>query len=462
MRDISPSWISIRSLNARIKVLQGVMVPYESDWPIFGDFIQDCLKRRASYPKGTLLNMFWKEISNSSYGKTAQGLRERRVFDVQSKESEALPPSRITNPFYAAFITSFVRGVLSEIINGLPDDVCVFSCTTDGFLSNAKPADIQRATEGRLCALYRQSRAKLTGQDGLLEIKHKVRQPIGWRTRGQATLKPGNHGDPSIPNVVLAKGGIRLPEYIEDTASQNDEIVRMFLNRTPGDKIVLTPQISVRDMVLFDSDLVEREVTKRLSMEFDWKRRPVAAVQATSPNHIAFSTAPWDSVEEFRFVRESLEKYLQKNATCFKTLAEYRQFTTYMVGRGSLGEEQVSHLAKKDGDIKRLRQSLGSAWKNGEAGFADQLQDLSNAEFAELLSSVGIPCKRTDVENDRKLYFTPHRCPATPAVRAALKKLVAHVPTIETAAFLTTETPPVDLTRTINARCQFTAKIVQK
>ncbi len=95
---------------------------------------------------------------------------------------------RITNAYFAAYITSFVRAVLGEIMNSIPADKTVFSCTTDGFLSTINDEESVAATKGHLCQLYKQQREILSGSSQVLEIKHQVKTPLGWRTRGQATL----------------------------------------------------------------------------------------------------------------------------------------------------------------------------------------------------------------------------------------------------------------------------------
>ncbi len=60
-------------------------------------------------------NEFWKELTNSCYGKTAQGLREKRVFSLRKRRGERIGESAISNPFYASYITSFVRAVVAKL-----------------------------------------------------------------------------------------------------------------------------------------------------------------------------------------------------------------------------------------------------------------------------------------------------------------------------------------------------------
>jgi hypothetical protein len=453
----APEIALAQRLGAKIKIRHGVVIPYASDTLIFGEFIKKCISKRKSYPKGTLREQFWKELTNSSYGKTAQGLREKRVFDLRDPErNKPLPPSKITNPFFAAFITSFVRGVLGEIINGLPDTVCVFSCTTDGFLSNATPDEIAVATSGPLCELFSNSRRTLTGNADVLEIKHRIRRPLGWRTRGQATLLPG---DGDHPPIVLAKGGIYLPEHYEDVQDQNQRIVELFLNRTPDDVIDLNIMTGVRDIIAFDADLVEKRVIKRLSMEFDWKRRPYAARQATDPQHVAFSTHPWESFAEFQLMRTYWTDFGIKSPRCLKSIDDFRSFARYVLSQSALKKEDARYLSKKRPDINRLRQSLSSAWRHSEAGLVWQQDGLSNGDFAAILSDAGIPCTRADVENGARKPFVPKRVPPTPYVYNALSALSARFPDIQNELLIGLSDSQIDLIAAINRPCRFIDRI---
>ncbi|BEP55613.1 hypothetical protein GmRootV118_28570 [Variovorax sp. V118] len=174
----SPELVVALKLGAKVKIHHGVIVPTDPSVRIFGEFIEECLEHRKAAGSKTLPGLFWKEISNSTYGKTAQGLREKRVYDMRDKTSKLLPPSEITNPFFAAYITSFVRGILGEIVNSLDANTCVFSCTTDGFLSNATETEIGTAQQGVLCKLFEEARESLTGIGSVLEKKHAVRKPV--------------------------------------------------------------------------------------------------------------------------------------------------------------------------------------------------------------------------------------------------------------------------------------------
>src|SRR5664280_1218619 len=248
-----------KDLGAELTIHHGVIIPTDDSIRVFGHFIKGCLAERKKHKKGSLNNLFWKEIANSTYGKTAQGLREKRVYDMRDRQTKILPPSKITNPFFAAYITSFVRAVLGEIINSLPRSVLVFSCTTDGFLTNASERQMKQAQKGRLAKLFAETRLDMMGEPAVLEKKHSIRIPLGWRTRGQATLKPGpvNPDDKNF-HIVLAKGGIYTRGEYEREQDKNELIVGMFFKRKPTDQIYMEVMTGIRDMVNYDSDLVNK------------------------------------------------------------------------------------------------------------------------------------------------------------------------------------------------------------
>ena len=456
----APELYLANKMGAKIKIRHGVIVPDKvGSQTAFGEFIKDCVQKRKSYAKNTLQNLFWKELSNATYGKTAQGLREKRIFDLRDKETKPLPPSKITNPFFAAFITSFIRAVLGEILNNLPQHVCVFSCTTDGFLSNATKEDIAQASHGELVKLFSQSRNTLTGDGTVLEIKHQIRKPLGWRTRGQATLMEGlerdHEGNKKKENIVLAKGGIYTAQELEDNWDKNEYITNLFMERTPDSTIPLKVFTGVRDMVKHDADLVEKNLVKRLNMEFDWKRRPFSVKQVEFPNHIAFSTQPWDTVDQFMSMRQFWESFSKDSPFCMKTVNDYTKFGVYVLSQSSLDKEDARYLKKSNPDIKRLRQSLGSAWKHSKAGFVYRQYQITNDEFAFILDRAGIPCSRADVENDGRKLFAAKRCPPTPAVYEALNTLTRQFPDLKIDEFIVSTNNKIDILDAVNTNCPF-------
>jgi hypothetical protein len=123
-------------LGAKIEILQGVFVPQDFSVHPFEIFSKRVQAQRNLYEKGTLLEQFWKELGNATYGKTCQGLRKKQMFSTRKDEYQDLPESVITNPFLASAITGFVRAVLGECLAKIPAYACVSNATTDGILVN--------------------------------------------------------------------------------------------------------------------------------------------------------------------------------------------------------------------------------------------------------------------------------------------------------------------------------------
>lgn len=428
----APELCVARDLGAEITIKHGVIFPSDHEVRPFRSFVQHCVKKRKEHKPKSLEELFWKEITNSTYGKTAQGLKEKRAFDMRERMTKPLPESRITNPFYAAYITSYVRALLGEIMNALPADKMVFSCTTDGFLTDASDDDIAKAQKGKLGLLFGKARGEITGESKVLEIKHSIRQPLGWRTRGQATLKPGKGAN----SFVLAKGGIRAPRSKETDVQQNDYITELFFSRSPSSTITIDYFTSVQDMVLRNADLVTKEIEKRLNMEFDWKRAPQGIGMSEDHQHIAFSTRPWRSMSEFTKVREVWQDLTKKQVVCIKSAADYAAVAAHIHNATSLDPEARKYLRRIDGDITRLRQQICIAWFRGAAGFTAEERRLSQAQFAVVLSDLGVPCTRSHVESEREKFFKPHQCPLTAEVQSALRSLKASFPHLQTELFL--------------------------
>ena len=454
-----------KSLGCKIELVEGRYIPsgrhgnFEKGIPRpdrpFDGFTKYCIEERKKFPKGTLDNLFWKELVNSTYGKTAQGLRVRRIYDLRDQSTKPLEESKITNPVYAAFITAFCRGVLGEIMNALPRDVAVFSVTTDGFLTTANAAQMKKAASGTLSKYYMSSRKLLTGGDDIYEIKHIIRKPLGWRTRAQATLCVGSAADWNKADghvnakdcVVLAKGGVKLPNQLSKEA-ENVQVVDLFLDRKAGDKLVVTLGAGIRDMYESGLDFVFDDYEQILSMEYDWKCKPLFAGEAEgvtsggrSYKHLFFSTTPWENVEQFIKTREVWEQYNQTDRHCLKSMEDLELFTSFHESQLSLADGVGKYLRKEDGDLKRLRQQLIVAHELRKAGthkLKPQAFKRSNIfptyklkarEVADIFENeLGIPCSKLDVDNGRKkTIFLPNQVPNTETVRLKLSMLKRHL-----------------------------------
>ena len=111
----------------------------------------------------------------------------------------------------------------------------------------------------------------------------------------------------------MAKGGIKL-DRVFNKREENQEILRLFFARKPTDSLLVTMGIGIREMYIEGTDFVDKEMDKRLSMEFDWKRCPkfvgevlVDNVTPEPINHLFFSTKPWDDFDKYMKVRRLLQ-----------------------------------------------------------------------------------------------------------------------------------------------------------
>ena len=441
----------------------------------FDGFTRYCIEKRNEHPKKSLENLFWKELTNSTYGKTAQGLRERRVFDLKALDTRRLEESKITNPAYASYITAFCRGTLSEIMNNLPEEVDIFSVTTDGFLTTATHQQMIDATDGVLCRYYKSSRRVLSDSETIFEVKHVIQQPLGWRTRGQATLQPSTEDDwrttenpeegGKVDNrYVLAKAGIKTAKNL-NKQQQNSYITKLFFERTHDQTLKVQLGMGIREMYEEGLDFTDYTLQKRLSMEFDWKRKPhyvgevdINLHDVDCKKHLFFSTRPWGSLTEYNQMRWIWEQYNKDQHHTLKTIDDYQLFNEYFEARMAMDNEDVGKWLKKvNGPLKRLRRDIVRAYKFQKGGLRSHYvnplgmkpingkQDfptrkLKAKELSEILSEVlEIEVKEVDVTNDRKSkVFVPNQVPRTPKVIEKLYQLQSKVfPQLNPKEFLT-------------------------
>lgn len=112
-----------------------------------------------------------KLISNSGIGQMARGLSNKTSFNMNSNTRSITPTGDLTNPLYTGWITSFIRTVLSEILNYIHKntDNIIISCTTDGLICNTP--NLNLVNTGRFSEIYRIARENLGYGKDLLEQK---------------------------------------------------------------------------------------------------------------------------------------------------------------------------------------------------------------------------------------------------------------------------------------------------
>lgn len=407
-------------LGARLEILDGVVVPSDGSVRPFLAFVKECTERRNAAEPDSLESSFYKTLANSAYGKIAQAIERKRVFDSRSGDFRNTHPSPITCAPIAAWMTSFVRAVLGEILTGLPPGAAVASCTTDGFLTDANGEDIASATQGPLCCIFSQGRMAAAGNAEMLKKKHELLQPLSWRTRGQATFAMLPDADPDA-DVLLAKAGIKPPHGCKDP---NAWINDLFLNRNYDSTWKYTSLTPLSEIWRSGGDLMQRIVTRRLNMEYDFKRRPVDPEDRPigSITHIAFDTTPWDTADDFGRYREAFDKWGTRARRCLKNCEDLRDFEGYQAAHANGTLPSLDAKAM----VGRAKKLILGAYERRHWGF--QGTGDSRGELAKRLTEAGVKTSRTDFENAVRstVAFAERSIPKIPEV-ADMVERVKHV-----------------------------------
>lgn len=382
------------SLGAEMTIHNGIIVPWICDTSphnsestsVFLPFVQQVRENRNRHIKGSLEEKFWKEIGNSLYGKLAQGLRAKTAFDTARGLNRSLPPSSVTQPFFAAHVTGFIRAVVGELMNALPSDSSVVSVTTDGFLTNCPLNKINMS--GPLSSRFQSLCDIVDPGSSMLTCKHEVSQLIAMKTRGQLTYR-AIQGKP----VVHARAGVKPPADIP-RSDYNDYMVDLYLNRLPGQTLSRSTLISTREMWLSESDLVSREQDIRLNLEFDFKRQPVQP--AMNEGHLLMFSRPWDNMEEALQQRSPFDDWRQTHT--LKTLADWDDWCDFLYCRTVFSDMKLKVGSKRSDDIL-VRLFLRALTQCQWGLMLKDKKSYSCKEVAEWLTSEGYSVTVTDVKN---------------------------------------------------------------
>jgi len=326
-----------RNLGAEIEVMKGVYVPWLDNERPYAEFTKTINSLRKKYPKGSVLERVAKEIGNSLYGKTAQGVanmrgnrdgaaqsvRQTRSFDSREGKMRDLDPSKITQPLLAAFITGLVRAVLSEMIAALPSDAKLLTATTDGFLSDVDADRLN--TSGPLIRFFSQLREIVSGDPNPIEVKGEAAEVIVVKTRGAFATKPIDAGNPGKP--ILARAGQKLETPISDRWEECREWEQIYRARTYDLKHTQRRMIDLQTQWQSDADLTDYMQEVRVNLDYDLKRKPVAV--ANRNGVICCSTEPWQTVGEFNTWRDAFEKWRAKKGRVLRTVQDWEDFVAY-------------------------------------------------------------------------------------------------------------------------------------
>ena len=410
-----------RRMGAELEILHGIIVPWADDTRPFEEFVRDTQSRRGD-SKGGFEDRLWKEIGNSLYGKTAQGLREKTAFSPRSGRSVKIPNSPITNPYLAAYITSLVRAVLGEILSRVRPNRTVVCATTDGVLTNAPRNELD--TSGPLCTLFADMRERLSGNREILEKKHKVARVLCIKTRAQVTFEAIEGEKP-----LLAKGGIWIAG---DEKDPNAFMLRLFRDRKPDTKLPVKMLTSLRELYGENCDLVSHQQDRRINLEPDHKRE---LINATERNGLLYcETRPWRTVEQFNENRGMFEEW--RRSRVLKTLDDWREWERYLAGAEA---SRRGVRRGPDGVVGQARLLVLKAYTLRAWGFKD---GRTYKAFADHLTEAGYPTSKTDLKNAKRAKFEliEHAIPTdAPGIPELIRAVLAFEPDFEKASLVGSE-----------------------
>jgi hypothetical protein len=432
------------NLGYKVEILHGVIIPWlDENCRFLLPFVEGIRDERSKYPKGSFDNDYIKLVGNGLFGKTGQGLREKRVFDAGEMKSVELEESGITNEIFFSFVTGGMRALMAELMNSIPLHRRIVSCTTDGFLTDATLDEVDQT--GPIATRFKAATARVAPGEPILEVKHRVKQVVSARIRAQFTgmIDP----DPALKEkqrIVLAKGNVTPDIPLPDgdiskeriKALQNQYMVDLYLNRTPDTKTVMRPFISLRQQWLGDLDVFRVERPVRLGLEFDMKRKPIdpRMEQIGDRAHIAFDTVPWNTVEEAEEVRAAFAGFRRQR--CLKTLDDWQYWEDFSAGtikrRRHRGKGGAGIHRTPEGEVGILRRAFLRAYAKQVWGIT---RTFSYPELAAWLTEKGYPTNTSEVKNAARAKLVENVVPLTDDVKQLLAILHAEFPDLDAVKF---------------------------
>jgi hypothetical protein len=336
-----------RSLGAKLKVLSGWRVEWDtvsaSPFHVFIDN-QIELRGEAEARGDVIAAKTFKECTNSLFGKLAQGVTayrpyddddddddalEKLVFDTKTGESKPLPPSAITCPPFAAFITGMCRAAMFEMLNSLPGNVTPWATTTDGSILHYPDASFTPDTSGPIAQAFLRSRAQMApGPPQMWETKAIVDSVLVAKTRMNFTRRSGDHLIKGTPSpAILAHVGNRLPDPPEDEFEHSARWIAAFRTRTYETKFETTRLTNLIKQHNGHADLLDHKVEWRWNADPDLKYRPTNI--RDYDGLFRADGVPWESKDEAVESREAFDSWRASNKRVVKTAADWFEFETW-------------------------------------------------------------------------------------------------------------------------------------
>jgi hypothetical protein len=179
-------YILARNQGCVFNITEIFHIPFIPDQQPFFDIIKDIQEKRRENPKGSFLNLLYKEIGNSIYGSIVRGISNVKRYDAKTDSMKRTSATELSNPIIASWTTAFIRSVIGECLQNI-DELSgkIVSVTTDGFITDIENLEErinhlgkQNLLKNPLLKMYSAIRETLSGESLSLEGKHQGRGMI--------------------------------------------------------------------------------------------------------------------------------------------------------------------------------------------------------------------------------------------------------------------------------------------
>jgi len=371
-------------------------------------------KERSKHAKKTYNNVLYKFLANSGIGQLARGLARKETFNPAANMSTVIPSGTLTNPLYAGWVTSFIRCVLSEMINKLCENgFTILSSTTDGYITNCAEPTVY-FKDLTFSEIFRIARANLKGLDiselqdspeVLLEQKFKEGEGIiSWTTRGQL----------GIESPLKAMTGFQANKY------SHSSLVKLITTSFENDKVIRYLQVSLRsatDIYKHGGSVTGKYLEKDFSLKFDNRRKIDSS--NFDVNFKAFISEPWLTVEECRTARylESLDK------------KKYSP-TSYLIPADTIS-------TKTTFEKTFIRMLIRAYYHNNSIFKSESFNGIiMNRKFIQLeLLSFNIKVSLNYITKQKSIAFLPNSVPQVDITKNMMSPILLKYPDFDTQVF---------------------------
>jgi hypothetical protein len=279
---------------------------------VIGKFQIEIRKERQRYKEegNEEFSQFLKLLGNATYGKFAQGYKDKKVIDLKNStadktDSKKLNKSQISNLFYSAYITSMVRAIAYETLNELDRlglEPLYFS--TDGFgIPGRVPDSILRGEFGIVSKMVADHVERIFNKRELYELKQAGK---GWLSIKSNVFT--NLSELESYPMLSTIPGVQVPKRKSKNDFMFDEWKALTrFKETKYQEQTYTP-IS---KWLKGNEYKKEKKEKSFNWDYDFKRKPIETSLSEQNSKVFFKTEPYKSIEEFREYKNYYKNFMR-------------------------------------------------------------------------------------------------------------------------------------------------------